>query len=345
MIRRSMLGAAAMAAGAVGGAVLGYLAERTVVDPAPVDGSTPVGPIPTAVDVPSVDGTRLAALVSGPPDAPTIVLVHGLALSQEIWTPQRRGLERTFRVITFDLRGHGDSDDAVSDDYDVDRLGEDVTAVIDALAGTRVVLVGHSMGGMATLAGLGARPELAGDRIAGVALLNTAASAVLSGLGGGTLAAGIAFMGEHVRNSPLGRVVYGERDPDGTRGNDLATLMTRLLGVGHGGSDQAVDVVRRLVLDSRPHVTGAMWRTAGSVDLHDAVRRTTIPALVIAGQRDRVLPVHHSRRLARELPDARLVELPDVGHVSMLERPDQVLGLLDRFARRALGSHTGHGAA
>jgi pimeloyl-ACP methyl ester carboxylesterase len=344
-MRRSLLGAAALGAGAVGGAVLGFLAERTVVDPAGDRHPRLASSIPTAVDVRSADGTRLAAVVAGPADGPAIVLVHGLSLSQEIWSPQRQVLQRTMRVVSFDLRGHGDSDDAETG-YAVARLGEDVTAVVEALTADRCVVVGHSMGGMALLAGLADRRDLLGDRVAGVVLINSAASAVLSGLGGGTLAAGIAFVRERVRSSPVGRVVYGGLDEEGLpRGNDLATLVTRMLGVGQDGPEEAVDVVRRLVLDSRPHVAGEMWRTAGTVDLHDAARGVTVPALVVAGQRDRVLPPHHSRRLADLLPDADLVELPDVGHVAMLERPDRVHALLDGFIRRVLGRRSDHGAA
>jgi pimeloyl-ACP methyl ester carboxylesterase len=53
--------------------------------------------------------------------------------------------------------------------------------------------------------------------------------------------------------------------------------------------------------------------------------------------------VQHSRRLAEALPDAELVELPGVGHVAMLERPDVVTALLDGFARRVLGGSSGYG--
>jgi pimeloyl-ACP methyl ester carboxylesterase len=61
-----------------------------------------------------------------------------------------------------------------------------------------------------------------------------------------------------------------------------------------------------------------------------------VPVLVVAGERDRVLPTHHSRRLVELLLDAELLTLPDVGHVAMLERPELVTAALDRFATRTL---------
>ena len=326
-MRRSLLSAAALTAGAVGGAVLGYLAERTVIEPVrdPASGARPEVETST---ITAADGTRLAVCSSGPVDAPRIVLVHGLSLTQEIWTAQRRALDATYRVITFDLRGHGDSEDAAAGDYHASAIGSDVTAVLEAERGHRCVLVGHSMGGMAVLAGLGDRPELVADQVAGVVLVNTAASAVVSGLGGlggGSVAAGIAFLRERARSSPIGRAIYGGLDAEGNpRGNDFTTVVTRMLGVGPNGRDDAVETVRRLILGSRPHVAGELWRTAGTLDQLHIARALSVPTLVIGGGRDRLLPLHHSRRLAETVPEVELLELPDVGHVAMLERPDEV---------------------
>lgn len=337
-MRRSLLGAAALGVGAVGGTVLGYLATRTAVDPLPAVEHDDHGPELRAVDVHSPDGTRLSARISGPVDAPALLLVHGLSLSQEIWTAQRSALDATFRVVTLDARGHGDSDDAATGDYAAECLGEDVVAALTDLVEGPCVVVGHSMGGMAVVTGLAAQPELVRERVAGVVLINSAASAVLSGFGGGSIAAGIAFLRERARSSLAGRILYGGLDAEGhLRGNDLATVVTRLLGVGSDAPPEAVRQVRELVLASRPHVAGEMWRTAGTLDLLEAAAGLDVPALVVAGQRDRVLPVHHSRRLADTMPDAELVELPDVGHVAMLERPDEVNALIEAFARRVLG--------
>jgi pimeloyl-ACP methyl ester carboxylesterase len=343
-MRRSLLGVAALAAGAVGGAVIGYVAERTVVDPADEPAAPADGPPQRPRDVLADDGTRLSVLDSGPREAPAVVFVHGLSLTHEIWTLQRRALQQTYRVVTVDLRGHGDSDDAASGDYSAEALGGDVCAVIDTLVGQRCVVAGHSLGGMAVLAALNRRPDLLEHQIAGVALVNTAASAVIAGLGGSSIAAGIAFLRERARSTPIGRVLYGGLDDDGLpRGNDLATLVTRAFGVGAASSEEAVRQVRRLVLDSRPHVSGALWRTIGTLDQIAVARGITVPTLVVAGARDRVLPMRHSRRLAEALPDAELVVLPDVGHVAMLERPDVVSALIDGFARRVLSAGSGYG--
>jgi pimeloyl-ACP methyl ester carboxylesterase len=198
---------------------------------------------------------------------------------------------------------------------------------------------------MAVLAALADRSDLIGEQVAGVVLVNSAASAVLAGLGGGSLAAGVTFLRQRARSSVFGRMIYGGLDAEGNpRGNDLATVVTRMLGVGPDGRADAIDLVRRLVLDSRPHVAGELWRTAGTVDLLGSARTLTVPSLVVAGSRDRVLPPHHSQRLADALPDAELLTLPEVGHVAMLERPAEFNALLEAFARRVLSAPAGAAA-
>jgi pimeloyl-ACP methyl ester carboxylesterase len=71
-----------------------------------------------------------------------------------------------------------------------------------------------------------------------------------------------------------------------------------------------------------------------SHDAEEALAATNTPALVIGGELDRITPVAFSRRMAELLPDAELHVLDDAGHQLMLERPDEVADLLDRFAKR-----------
>ncbi|MGV2292876.1 alpha/beta fold hydrolase [Trinickia sp. YCB016] len=90
----------------------------------------------------------LAVYVSGPRDAPPIVLVHGYPDSAAVWEPLRAQLETRYRVIAYDVRGAGASD-APSEraGYQLERLAEDLTAVADATCGTRPFhLVGHDWG-------------------------------------------------------------------------------------------------------------------------------------------------------------------------------------------------------
>ncbi|MCX4147285.1 alpha/beta fold hydrolase [Paraburkholderia madseniana] len=91
---------------------------------------------------------RLAVYVSGPRDAPPIVLVHGYPDSAAVWEPVRAQLDARYRVISYDVRGAGASDAPESRAaYRLERLAADLAAVADATCGARPFhLVGHDWG-------------------------------------------------------------------------------------------------------------------------------------------------------------------------------------------------------
>ncbi|MFM0038027.1 alpha/beta fold hydrolase [Paraburkholderia strydomiana] len=93
-------------------------------------------------------GVRLAVYVSGPREAPPIVLVHGYPDSAAIWEPVRAQLDARYRVIAYDVRGAGASDaPATRSAYRLERLAADLAAVADATCGTCPFhLVGHDWG-------------------------------------------------------------------------------------------------------------------------------------------------------------------------------------------------------
>jgi len=123
------------------------------------------------------DGVLLHVEVDGAPDAPlTVVFVHGYGASLGEWRYQRAALAPHARLVLFDQRGHGRSGWTHPRRATVDQLGQDLRAVVRDHAGGRpVVLVSHSLGGMAVLALVAERGELIGTTIRGVALLSTSA--------------------------------------------------------------------------------------------------------------------------------------------------------------------------
>ena len=91
-------------------------------------------------------GVRLAYTVHGSPDAPPVVLLHGLGDRGTSWAPVHARFAERFRVITVDLRGHGDSDRPGT--YSLQLMCDDVADLLDHLGSRRVTVIGHSMGGM-----------------------------------------------------------------------------------------------------------------------------------------------------------------------------------------------------
>lgn len=132
--------------------------------------------------VPTSGAAVLHATIDGSDDAPvTLVLAHGWTLAQAAWDDvaellMPRVKAGKLRLIRYDQPGHGRSTWA-DGEISIDQLGTDLGELLDQLAPSgRLVLAGHSMGGMTVMALAAARPELFGDRVRGVALVSTAAS-------------------------------------------------------------------------------------------------------------------------------------------------------------------------
>ena len=117
-----------------------------------------------------MSAVEVHAVVSGPTDAPVVVLSNSLGSTHRMWDAQIAELERHFRVVRYDTRGHGDS--PVPDGpYSIDDLADDLVALLDRLGVQRARLVGLSLGGMTVMRVASRNP----DRVERIALLCTGA--------------------------------------------------------------------------------------------------------------------------------------------------------------------------
>ena len=117
-----------------------------------------------------IDGETFNIIVEGQPDAPAILLAHSLGTNLHLFDRQVAALKPHFRLVRYDLRGHGASQITPAP-YSLAKLGRDALAVLDALKIDKVDLIGASAGGLVSLWLLRHAPE----RIGRAVLANTAA--------------------------------------------------------------------------------------------------------------------------------------------------------------------------
>lgn len=327
------VGLAAAAGAAVGAAAWEgwrWLDERAVArDPEHAVLSDP--PRGEPFEVRTADGVRLAGELFGPADAPPVVLIHGWTCARRFWTYQLNALAREHRVIAYDLRGHGQSSAHDACDFSTDALADDVQAVLEATvpAGRRVVLVGHSLGGMSIVAWAGRHPAQVGERAAAVALIN---------LGIGDLVSESLVVRMPGRlgaiKSALGRALLSA-DQQLPPATPISRRLVRYIALSESASPAQVELTQQLVLGCRRQVRSGCGRTLSRLDLRHAIERLQVPTLVLAGERDRLTPPAHAQRLAATLPQLHEhVEVPRVGHMSPLEAPHEVNAALDRLLAR-----------
>lgn len=292
------------------------------------------------------DGVPLAVQEIKPADGGhaelTVVLVHGFALDSRCWHFQRRDLpmmdDPRVRVVMYDQRSHGRSGHSSRRKSTIEQLGKDLDSVLRATASRGpIVLVGHSMGGMAIMALAEQKPELFRDRIRAVALISTSAGEVgASGLPRPWLS----------RHNPLTRALgmaAGLQPALVERarrtGGQLSWSIVRGLAFGDRAISPAlVDLMDQMISSTTVEVVTDFLETLGSHDRKAALAGLReCEALVISGDADKLTQFSHSQVIAEELPDAELVGVEGAGHMVMLESGSLVTAHLVGLIKRAMG--------
>ncbi len=270
--------------------------------------------------------------------APTVVLVHGFALTMQSWVLQRRALiHEGLRVVSYDQRGHGRSGRPDLASCTVDRLGKDLAQVLAATCGSGpVVLIGHSMGGMSVMSFAGQHPDIVRDRVLAVALVSTSSG------------------GQEVTQLGLGPMVG---KVVGSIGPGVLTRLSRHAGpigllrkMGKGVQDVVVerwafdspvspalvDLVAEMIFDTSFEVMAAFLPHMDALDLTSSLAALHgVETLVMNGSGDLITPASHSEEILRHVPGAEHVLLEDAGHIIMLEHPGVVTDQLLKLVRRA----------
>jgi pimeloyl-ACP methyl ester carboxylesterase len=271
--------------------------------------------------LPSHDGGETYVVERG--DGPVILLSHGVTLSVRTWAKQFHTLvDAGFRVVAFDHRGHGESKLGTSG-HAIENLAADVRTVLEGLDLHDVVIVGHSMGGIATQSFCIHHPEVARERVAGIVLLSSLARSPLASRP--RVADASVWIADHL--------------PDGAaalRARNLGLVLARL-GFGQHPAASHIEATRQMILETSAETRRDAVAALAGLDLTNRLAEIDVPTLIICGTSDLITPIAESRRMARRIPGARLVEVPGGGHMLMFERTEAVDGVIVDFARGVQG--------
>lgn len=282
-------------------------------------------------------GPRRRRLFGRKAPAPvTVVFSHGYCLGQDSWHFQRAALRGLVRAVYWDQRSHGRSErgraQADGAPVGIDQLGRDLKAVIDATAPEgRIVLVGHSMGGMTMMALADQYPALIRDRVAAVALVGTS-SGKLGEVNFGLPVAGVNAVRRVLPGVLKALGSQAELVEKGRRATaDLFAGLIKRYSFSSRDVDPAVARFAERLIESTPiDVVAEFYPAFTEHDKSGALPAfRDVPVLILAGDKDLVTPSSHSEAIADVLPEAELVIVPDGGHLVMLEHPETVT---DRLA-------------
>lgn len=244
------------------------------------------------------NGIEIHYELSGKKDAPMVVLSHSLGSSMVMWEPQLAVLEPCFRVLRYDMRGHGDSE-VTKGAYSLEMLGQDVAGLLDALEIEKAHFVGLSIGGMI---GQGLGLDHAG-RLLSLTLCDTA-----------------PILPEEAK--PL----FRER-MDMARSQGMASLVEGTLARWFTPPflEKAPLMVGRIKaqVEATP-VDGFIGCSHAIMDLNyiDRLAAIDLETLIIVGEEDIGTPVAAAEAIQAEISNSRLVVLPSAMHLCNIEQAD-----------------------
>ena len=294
----------------------------------------PLGPVT------SFDGTKLYVGEDG--GGPTVLFAHGFCLNATSWHFQLQQLSEDFRVVVYDMRGHGLSERPSTDDWSMDALARDLEAVIASIADGPVIVVGHSMGGMALIRYCAMFSEQLGARVRAVVLTDTSARDVIGGMvpSAARLAMPALRLLEQAATLAAGRNPAGFDRIRAARA-DLVALLVRLMGFGAKAPADEVAFMNDMLASVPAEVLVPVVKTLRSMDVSDGLDHIDVPTLVMVGSRDRLTPRAAARFLATAIHGAQLEVIPDSGHMPMLEHPEEFNAVLARFLKNPGASYGG----
>lgn len=237
-------------------------------------------------------------VVTGPADAPVVVLANSLGATHRMWDAQAEALAQHVRVVRYDTRGHGDSP-VPAGPYSIDDLADDLVGLLDTLGVERAHLVGLSLGGMTAMRAAARHPE----RVDRMVLLCT--SAHLTPTSAWTDRA--ATVREQGASAVAEAVVarwftptYLEANPDVRAAKEAMVAATP--AEGYAGCCDAI----------------------AAMDLRDDLPAIAAPTLAVAGADDPATPPEHLERIAETVQDGRLLVVPEAAHLANAEQPGTI---------------------
>lgn len=257
--------------------------------------------------------------LSGPEDAPVVVLIHGVGLDRRsVWAPVARWLAGRFRVLNYDLPGHGESAPAEGD-LSLTMLANHLIDLLNYLSISRAALVGFSIGGMINRRVAMDHPE----RVSALVILNA----------------------PHQRDAEMQAQVTAQARARMTRprmtGEDatIQATLERWFTPDYRRENKAlVEEVRAVVMAVHPEsfATHHIVLAEGVSELIHPEPPITHPTLVMTCENDVRSTPAMSRAIADEITGAEIEVIPELQHLGLVERPMMFASRIETYLERVL---------
>lgn len=247
---------------------------------------------------------------------PPIIFAHGGTSDHQLWAEQAQPLTDEYRVIVYDIRGHGKTGPSEMANYTIDLYADDLHEFITALELNDPAICGLSLGGMITETYAVRYNELSAAVLIGTLTPEIFSSGEWAYRKGVMRAMGPIMSSERLREgfTWLGEQVFGE----GSAGE-----VDQIEQIRHQHSDEALDID---ATERQKMVDAVVGLASTPLDFSSI----SVPVLVMYGEQEPMVP-RHAAYLKQEMSDVEVREIPGAGHNSHIDNPEFITNSLREF--------------
>jgi 3-oxoadipate enol-lactonase len=265
----------------------------------------------------TLNGIQINYTERGLPQGLPVVFLHGFPFNHTTWEPQMKALPNNIRAISFDIRGHGESDVAEGQ-YTIELFVDDLIALLDHLVIEKAVVCGLSMGGYIALRGIERHPE----RFRALILCDTRSEPDPDEA--------------KIKRSATIRAIRKDGVPTFAGAFLKAVFAER----SFQAAPQAVEAVRTAIIANSPvGICGTAIALAARTDTTRSLPAINVPTLILVGELDALTPPAASRTMHEAIAGSELHIIPHAAHMSNLENSPEfnkhLLTFLNRIRDRS----------
>jgi len=235
----------------------------------------------------------------GPVEAPVVIFIHGFPLNKSMWDMQLEALKDEYRVIAYDIRGHGDSDVGY-EDFSINLFANDLISFMDSLKITKAVVCGLSMGGYIVLNAI----EKYQERFDALILSDTQCFADTPEVRENRLA-----VIEHIRKNGLEEYAH-------------ESIKKLFAPVSLLSKETEIASVREMIVNtSKQSIYNSLHALAIRKDTYGILSHIKIPVLILVGEEDKITPPEMAETMHKKINGSQLNILEHAGHLSNMENP------------------------
>jgi len=235
----------------------------------------------------------------GPDDAPVIIFIHGFPLNKSMWNIQVEALKENYRVIAYDIRGHGNSDPGI-DEFSIELFVIDLLRLMEKLKIEKSILCGLSLGGYIALNAVLKHP----DRFDGLILNDTQC---------------IADTPEIKENRCNAIISIKEKGVEQYADEIIKKLFAQETFTKN---KNVVDAVKEMIISTQKQsLCNTLHALAERKETCDQLPEINIPVLIMVGEEDKITPIAAAQQMHEKILNSKLEIIPQAGHLSNLENP------------------------